>query len=207
MHGILEWLLIAVIGALGFALNKWVPFKKIRYYAYAVFFLIAFIFNINNVLFASDSLNGFLYIVFLTIITELLWLCGTKKNKLLTGTALLVFIPVFISTYASALVIIPFPCHENKNVIAGGYTCASGSYTLKKRQSLDVFEPGHVYTLYRSIKRYPIEKRVDKYTTPKGYHDAYINPKYECLSNGIQIDLYVDDSYVLWSVKEIIEDR
>jgi len=207
MHGILEWLFVAFIGALGFTLNKWAPLKKIRYYVYAVIFLTAFIFNLNNFLFSSDSFNALYYLVILTIMTELVWLCIAKKNRYLSSAALIIFIPVFISIYITVLVITPFPCHENKNVIINKYTCGSQSYVLKKRPSVDFFEPGHVYILYRSIKRYPIEKRVDKYVTPKGYYDACINPKHECLSNGIKIDLYVDDSYVLWSVKDEIEER
>jgi len=200
MHGIFEWLLVFCIGALGFVLNKYTPLKKIRYSIYAVIFLCAFIFDLNNVSFASDNINALLYLAVLTAMTELVWLCGAQKSKYLLGAALIIFVPLFISIYTTVLVIMPFPCHENKNVIIDKYTCASESYFLKKRPALDVFEPGHVYTLYRSVRRYPVVKKIDKYITPKGYYSAYINPTPQCLSDGVKIDLYVDDSYVLWSL-------
>lgn len=200
MHGTFEWFLIVFIGALGFALNKWTPLKKIRYFVYGVIFLTAFIFDLNHISFASNNLNALLYLAVLTAMTELVWLCGAQKKSILLGAGLVVFVPLFIYIYAAALLIIPFPCHENKNVTIGKYICGSESYILKKSPKLDVFEPGHVYTLYRSIQRYPLEKRVDKYTTPKGYYDSYINPKHKCLPDGVKIDLYVDDDYVLWSL-------
>jgi len=200
MHGIFEWLFAAFIGTLGFTLNKWAPLKKIRYYVYAVIFSGTFIFDLNNFSFTSDTVNTLLYLSVLIAITELVWLCASKKNKYLLGAALTIFVPIFIFIYTTVLAITPFPCHENKNVTINKYTCASESYILKKRPNLDPFEPGHTYTLYRSIPRYPIVKRIDKYTTPKGFYSAHINPKQERLSDGIKIDLYVDDSYVLWSL-------
>jgi len=188
------------MGAFGFALNKWAPLKRIRYFVYALIFLCAFIFDLNKFSFVSGSLNVLLYLAVLTAITELVWLCAAKKSKILLGAALIISVPLFISIYISALVIIPFPCCGNKAVIVDKYNCASESYILKKRPAPDAPEPGHVYVLYRSVGRYPIVKRIDKYMTPKGYYNAYINPKPECLSDGIKIDLYAEDSYVLWSL-------
>ena len=200
MHIILEWLLVVSIGAIGFALNKWAPLKKMRYFVYALIFLGAFIFDLNNVSFAANSLNALLYLVILTAMTELVWLCAAKKSKILLGAALVVFVPVFVSILISLLVIMPLPCHENKNVIVDKYTCASESYILKRRPSLDVYEPKHVYTLYRSIQNYPIVRKIDKYITPEGYFKAYINPRHQCFSDWIKIDLYAEDSYILWSL-------
>jgi len=203
MHGLLELLLPVFIGAAGFVINRWAPLRKARYSLYAAIFLVAFIFDLNNISFASDTLNSLFYLVVFVAISEIVWLCAAKKNKLLLGCALCVFAPLFIYLYAAALVILPFPCHEGKRAVVERYNCGSHSYILKKQPSLDVFQPGHVYILSRSTGSAQLQKRIDKYLTPKGYYDAYIAPRHECAADGIKIDLYVDDSYVLWSLGEV----
>ncbi|MDR2728545.1 MAG: hypothetical protein LBB56_05375 [Chitinispirillales bacterium] len=160
----------------------------------------AFIFDLNHISFASSNLNALFYLAVITAMTELIWLCGAQKKPILLGAGLIIFVPVFIYIYTAVLPAAPFPCHENKNVTIGEYVCGTEHYVLKKSPNLDLFEPGHAYTLYRSIKRYPVQKKIDRYVTPKGYYDSYINPKHQCLPDGVKVDLYVDDDYVLWSI-------
>ncbi|MDR0306402.1 MAG: hypothetical protein LBI42_06135 [Chitinispirillales bacterium] len=204
MHGILEWILPIAVIVLGFIFNRWVPLRKVRYSLYAVILFTAFIFDLNKIAFASDTVNSLSYLTILIALSEIVWICEAKKNRLLLGGALIVFAPLFIYVYTAAMVILPFPCHSSKNAVVDRFSCGSTAYVLRKRPSLDIFEPGHIYILCRAKGVGLFEKRVDRYTTPQGYYSACISPKHQCMADGIKIDLYVDNNYVLWSLGEKI---
>jgi len=201
MHGVLEWLPLLLFAAAGFSLDRWVPAKKGRYIFYAVLLLTAFIFDLNKVSFRADWMNILFYSLILAMISELLWICARKNSKLLMGGALAVFVPVFVCAYFAAMTLLPFPCHEDKHETAGEFKCGAREYALRKRLSFDVFNPAQVYVLTREIRRTPLLRRVDEFPAPKGYIEAEFIPRWQCLKEGVRVDLYID-GYTLWSLKD-----
>jgi len=201
LHGVLEWLPLLLFAVAGFPLDRWVPAKKIRYALYAALLLAAFIFDLNKVSFRLDFLNVIFYSLVLVVMSELLWICVRKKGRLLMGGALVVFIPFFVYAYFAVLMLLPFPCHDDKNETAGEFRCGAGEYTLRKRLSFDIFNPAQVYILTRNIRRTPLLRQVDRFPAPRGYIEAEFITKWQCLDGGVRVDLYID-GYTLWSLKD-----
>jgi len=201
LHGVLEALPLLLFIVAGFPIDRWVPARKARYLFYAALLLTAFIFDLNKVSFRTDLLNIIFYSLILVAISELLWICVRKKGRLLMGGALVIFIPFFVYAYVAVLMFLPFPCHVDKKEIAGEFQCGEREYILHKRLSFDIFNPAQVYILTRNLRRTPLLRQVDKFPAPKGYIEAEFIPRWQCLSGGVKVDLYID-GYTLWSLKE-----
>jgi hypothetical protein len=201
MHGIFEALPLLFFIAAGFPLDRWVPAKKARYACYAALLLTAFIFDLNKVSFRAAALNAVFYSLVLVVISELLWICVRKKGRLLMGGALVVFVPFFVYVYLALLMLLPFPCHEDKKAIKGEFTCEEREYSLRKRLSFDIFNPAQIYILTRDIRRTPLLRQVDKFPAPKGYIEAEFTPIWQCRPDGVKVDLEID-GYTLWSLKD-----
>jgi hypothetical protein len=207
MHGVLEWFIMALIAPVGFVIGRWVPYRRARYAFYALALPAAFIMDLNKAAFRSDALNLLLYALILAAISEAFCVCVRKKSRLLLCGALAALTPVFLYVYAAALLIVPLPCHENRNELVDEYSaCPAGTYVLTKRLSFDPFNPAQVYVLSRDVRRTPLKKQVDKYPAPEGYIEAKFTPRWECKEDGkAKVHLYID-GYTLWSLEEKAEE-
>jgi len=197
----LEWLSLLLFAVIGFPLDRWVPARKGRYMFYAALLLTAFIFDLNRVSFRADFLNIIFYSLILAVISELLWICARKKSRLLMGGALVIFVPIFVYTYLAVLMLMPFPCHADRNGIIGNFQCDAREYTLRRRLSFDIFNPAQVYILTRNLRRTPLLRQIDKFPAPSGYMEAEFTPQWQCSDSGVRAGLYID-GYTLWTLRD-----
>ncbi len=126
IHGVLEWFIILAIVAVGVAVDRAVPYKRVRYPLYIALLLTLFIFDLNKVSFRSNAVNAVMYFFVLVIIVEAVLICVRKKSILLFGGAFVLLVPVFLYVYAALLLIVPLPCHEGSVGIAGTYEACGG---------------------------------------------------------------------------------
>jgi len=207
IHGVLEWFIILAIIAVGIAVDRAAPYKRVRYPLYVVLLLTLFIFDLNKVSFRHNAVNAVMYFLVLVIIVEVVLICVRKKSMLLIGGAFVLLAPVFLYVYAALLLIVPLPCHEGSVAIAGTYeACGGHRYVLTKRLSFDPLKPARVYSLNRDIRHTPLRKQVDEYSPPSGYLEASFYPEWRCPDDGrAQADLIVD-GYALWTLKDKTEE-
>jgi len=207
VHGVFEWFIIVAVMLAGFAVSR-APFRRIRYTLYVVLLLTAFVLDLNNATFRSDTANLAFYALMLLAITEIFWAAVRKKSKLLLCGSFVGLAPVFLYIYAAVLLIAPLPCHENRDELIDEYkSCSFGAYTLTKRLSFDPFNPAQVYILYRDIKNTPLKKQTDKFPAPKGYIEAKFVPRWQCREDGrAKVMLYID-GYTLWSLEDKTDEE
>lgn len=208
VHGVLEWFIILALVAVGIAVNRAAPYRRIRYPLYTVLLLMLFIFDLNKVSFRSDAVNAVLYFFVTVIIVEVILICVGKKSLLLLGGAFVLLVPVFLYVYAAWLLIVPLPCHSSSGAVMGTYgACGGKKYVLTNRLSFDPFKPARVYSLNRDIRHTPLKRQVDKYSAPNGYLEAVFSPQWRCLDDGrARVELIVD-GYTIWVLEDKAEGK
>ncbi len=208
LHGVLEWFIILAIVAVGVAVDRAVPYKRVRYPLYIVLLLTLFIFDLNKVSFRSGAVNAVLYFFVMVIIVEVFLICIRKKSVLLLGGAFVALVPVFMYVYAAWLLIVPLPCHNMSGWVLGTYeACGGKKYALTSRLSFDPIKQTRVYSLSRDIRHTPLKKRVDEYSVPNGYLEAAFSTQWRCLGDGrAQAELIVD-GYTLWVLEDKVEGK
>jgi hypothetical protein len=201
VHGVLEWFIILAVVAAGIAVDRLVPYRRVRYPVYAALLLTAFIFDLNRVTFRYEAANAALCLSVMLIIVELVLICVRKRSRFLLVGAFALLVPVFLYACAGFLLNVSLPCHEDGGSVLSRYDgCAGKRYEVFRRLSFDPFRPARVYSLGRDIRYTPLRKEVDRFTAPDGYLEARFSTRWECAQGGCaKVDLTVN-GYALWTL-------
>lgn len=197
----IEWLFPLLIIPTSYVLFRFVPFRKVRFQVYAVILVMAFFFDLFKISFKSEVLDSVLYFSVLGIITEFVWNSTKLKRKIISGAVLVLFLPGFLYLNSAWLRAGADQREFRRNTVVDVHSCNSVEYALEKRLSRNWSDSSYKYILNRSIPRSPLEKQIDTYTTREGYFQAQFEYVWNCVDEGVKLDLVVGKD-TLWSLGE-----
>ncbi|MFP4014896.1 MAG: hypothetical protein ACLFVQ_12475 [Chitinispirillaceae bacterium] len=198
----IEWLFPLLIIPVGYVFYRFAPFRKMRYYIYALILVMAFFFDLLKVSFRSEVIDTVLFFSVLLIITEFIWSAVVKlKKRVLSVVVLALYLPFFLFLNSAWLRADEENENMRRNSLVDRYVCNGVEYALEKRLSRDMSDQSYIYTLNRFVPKSPLEKQVDTYTTQEGYFEAQFEYVWNCMDDGVKLDLVVGED-TLWSLGE-----
>lgn len=201
------WLFPLLILPVGFVLFKFVPFKRVRFFIYALILVAAFFFDLFKVSFRSGIFDNILFFSVLLIVTEFVWGIAAKfKKRIISGIVLALYLPVFLFLNSAWLRADTENIDMRRNSVVDSHECSFAEYSLEKRLSRDLFDSSYVYTLNRFIPGTPLEEQIDTYTTQEGYFRAQFDYVWNCVDDGVKLDLVVGKD-ILWSLGEACKEQ
>ncbi len=197
----IEWLFPVFIIPLSFCLNRWVPYKKIRYTVYVLILAAAFFLDLFKVSFRSELIDNVMFFSVQVIITEFFFNLLKTRKKIWAALVTISFTVFFFYTNSAWLMAGSSHNELRRNTTIEVYKNAHGDYALEKRLSRNFRHPSYVYVLNRNISRTPFEEQIDSYLTQDGYFKAKFLTKWEDTKDGVKLDLIVEKD-TLWSLGE-----
>jgi len=202
MMDLILWLapFFAVFAGLGLSRIK--KMRSQRYLFYAVILFIAFLIDLNSLKFSNFRLDIALSLSVTLILSEFFWSINRSRNKVFFTislvTGILIFSYLFRQWFISGPVNV---CSLWESKVVSEHSIGNVKY--KVREPLKKNDQGRTFILYKCLKYLPLEKFMEKFTTPQGYDRAQFRFRWHIKNGAIMADI-IGDSDTLWTLQGVI---
>ncbi len=201
MVDLILWMAPFIVVLAGLGLSRIKAMRSQRYVFYAVILFIAFLIDLNSLKFSNFRLDIALSLSVTLIVSEFFWRMVRSRNKVFFTTSLVIGILIF--GYQFRQWIISGPVNASylwESQVASEHSTKDAKYKLIEPFKMK-YANGRTFKLYKCLKYLPMEKFMEKYTTPQGYERAEFSFRWYIKNGAVMVDI-IGNSDTLWTLKE-----
>lgn len=190
MIKLLLWSVPLLIIPASYIMYRSMPFRRPRYYLYAIVLAIAFFLNLFHVSFINDLVDKTEYFLVYFIVAEFFWFSLRIKKKKVFLVVLFCALGVYGFQHWRWIAAGPVNGLKLwKPDVASIYRRGEVGYRIKDQDLFDRIHPVRVLTLCKQLGRLPFEKQVGFFRTPDGYAQAQFFYKWSDTNQGVRLDI------------------
>jgi hypothetical protein len=202
VQNIFLWSAPLLVIPASFIVNRYLPFKRARYYLYAAILTAAFFFNLFRVSFLNEIFDTCLFIAVNFILADFFWnILHVKARMLVVWVVVLGFILFggihlrwLYAGYGNAWKL------WNPSTVSS-YALGDVQYAVKDRDLFFIRKPARELKLVRRLGKWPLEKHISSYRTPEGFSRTNFSYIWTETGLGVRVDLRTA-GYILWTMGE-----